>query len=189
MRKLRRRTTLKLDLAIEFAARAHQNQFRKSSHLPYITHPFAVAMALCRRGYGEKLIISALLHDTVEDGHFGDSVARIVEGCSELDKSLPWEVRKQETLDRLRTASLDIRIVACADKLHNIRSISKAYTEIGDDLWQRFKRGCKDQEWYYRGLVDSFYSHNDFLENHLIFQDFKEHVDKFFNHSDHHLGN
>jgi hypothetical protein len=46
----------------------------------------------------------------------------------------------------LKTASLDIRIVACADKLNNIRTIACDYNEIGDKVWERFNRGKKKQD-------------------------------------------
>ncbi|HAQ06826.1 MAG TPA: phosphohydrolase, partial [Bacillus bacterium] len=64
-----------------------------------------------------------ILHDTVEDTkitladidlEFGNEIAEIVKGCSEPDKSLSWEERKEHTIDYLKTASKDIRVVACA---------------------------------------------------------------------------
>jgi len=48
------------------------------------------------------------------------------------NKTLYWENRKKHTIELLKTASLDIRIVACADKLNNIRTIACDYNEIGD---------------------------------------------------------
>jgi (p)ppGpp synthase/HD superfamily hydrolase len=53
----------------------------------------------------------------------------------------------------LKHASLRIRLVACADKLHNIRSIKNDLERVGEDAWTRFNRGREIQQWYYTGLV------------------------------------
>ena len=152
-----------IEEAIEVAAKAHQGQVRKASDVPYISHPYMVGMMLAKAGCQDEVVAAGILHDTVEDTdltldyvreRFGDRVAFIVEGCSEPDKSATWEERKRHTLDYLRTAPWEIRLVSCADKLHNARTILAARREIGDEVWQRFKRGRKEQEWYYRGLVE-----------------------------------
>ncbi len=153
-----------IEEAIEVAAKAHAGQVRKASDVPYISHPFAVGLMLARAGCTDEIVAAGILHDTVEDTYitleylrekFGEKVAEIVEGCSEPDKSASWEERKQHTLEYLRAAPWEIRIVSCADKLHNARTILAAREEMGDKVWERFKRGRKEQEWYYRALVDS----------------------------------
>jgi (p)ppGpp synthase/HD superfamily hydrolase len=78
-----------------------------------------------------------------------------VKGCSEPDKGASWEERKQHTMEFLKEASLPIRQVACADKLHNIRSIKRDLAEHGEKAWERFNRGIESQRWYYTGLVGS----------------------------------
>jgi (p)ppGpp synthase/HD superfamily hydrolase len=128
-----------------------------------------------RNGCNDEVIAAGLLHDTVEDTdltleeierEFGRKVAEIVQGCSEPDKKLSWEERKEHTLAQLKTASLDIRLVACADKIHNIRSIRDDLLEYGESVWKKFNRGKKKQEWYYKGLVESlgFASRFELLE-------------------------
>src|SRR4030042_864514 len=150
-----------INQAIEVAARVHQKQFRKGTDIPYITHPYAVGMLLLHAGCSEEIIVAGLLHDTIEDTSltlediralFGERVAGIVKGCSEPDRSLSWEVRKLHTLEYLRTAPIEVRWVACADKLHNIRTIIEDFHKVGDLVWNKFHRGRKEQEWYYRGL-------------------------------------
>src|SRR5438309_5224597 len=120
-----------LDRAIEVAAKAHRNQVRKGTDIPYIAHPYAVGMMLAQAGCPDEVIAAGILHDTVEDTpltleeirqEFGDKVASIVEGCSEPDKSASWEVRKAHTLEYMRTAPWEVRVVACADKLYNLRT-------------------------------------------------------------------
>ncbi|MCY4401792.1 MAG: HD domain-containing protein [Candidatus Poribacteria bacterium] len=152
-----------IEEAIEVAAQAHNGQFRKGTSTPYITHPYAVGLLLMEVGCSETLIIAGILHDTVEDTEltldtirkdFGDTVADIVDGCSE-NKSLRWRERKTERIEALKTASTEICIVTCADKLHNLRTVISEYDNIGEAVWDRFHGGLEAQEWYYRSVLDS----------------------------------
>jgi (p)ppGpp synthase/HD superfamily hydrolase len=153
-----------IDKALQIASMAHEGQYRKNTKIPYIAHPVAVGMILQKSGYRDEMVAAGILHDTVEDTditmedierEFGNEVARIVEGCSEPDKSLSWEERKEHTIEFLRTASEEIRVVACADKLHNVRSIREDVEQLGEVVWSRFNRGKKQQEWYYKNVVKS----------------------------------
>lgn len=153
-----------VEKALVLAAQAHDGQYRKGTKIPYITHPVAVGIILMRAGYSDELIAAGILHDTVEDTEitlediereFGPKIAGIVAGCSEPDKSLSWEERKEHTIEYLKTAPSEIRVVACADKLHNIRSILSDYKQQGDEVWTRFKRGKEQQKWYYQNIIDS----------------------------------
>jgi (p)ppGpp synthase/HD superfamily hydrolase len=76
-----------------------------------------------------------------------NKVRSIVEGCSELDKSLSWEERKRHTIEYLESAPNEIRWVTCADKLHNARSMYEDYQAQGESLWSR--------EWYYTSIIES----------------------------------
>ena len=79
----------------------------------------------------------------------------IVKGASEPDKSLKWEERKSHTQDFLKGAPREVKFVALADKLNNIRAIASDYVEVGEKLWERFNRGKDAQKWYYQGLVQT----------------------------------
>ena len=153
-----------INTAIEIALEAHKNQFRKGTKIPYATHPLSVGIILAKAGFPDEVIAAGILHDTVEDTpvtlneireKFGEKVAEIVDGVSEPDKSLPWEERKQHTLEILKETSEAVRFVALADKLDNIRAIAGDYKDEGDDLWNRFKRGRESQKWYYRCLLNA----------------------------------
>ncbi len=174
--------------AIEFSANAHLGYYRKGSNVPYITHPFEVAKILAQAIYPDEndaLICAGLLHDTVEDTatsleeirrEFGQAVAILVASDSE-DKSKNWEERKQATIDFLRDeANLDMRLLACADKLANLRSIQADYEKIGDAIWEIFARGKKKQAWYYRGIVDSLAA----LSNYSMYQELKALTERVF---------
>ena len=77
-----------------------------------------------------EMIAAALLHDVIEDAgvtkeeleeKFGSRVAFLVESESE-DKSRSWMERKGTTVEHLKSATRDEKILALADKLSNIRS-------------------------------------------------------------------
>jgi (p)ppGpp synthase/HD superfamily hydrolase len=154
-----------LKRAIELAAKAHHNQFRKGTDIPYFAHPCNVGLILAQSGCPEEVVVAGILHDIIEDTpltiealceQFGNEVAVLVEACSEPDKSLSWKERKQHTIDFLAEASMEVKFVACADKLDNITSIALDYDELGESFWQRFNAGKAEQSWYYRGLLESF---------------------------------
>ena len=46
-------------------------------------------------------------------------------------------------------------MLACADKLANLRSVKADYERIGDDIWDIFVRGKEKQAWYYRGVLEA----------------------------------
>lgn len=126
----------KVALAFDMAAEAHKHQVRASGE-PYIFHPIAVAEILTELKLDTDTIITALLHDTVEDTNltkedieknFGASVAYLVEGVTKLAKIeyQPEHVKQAENFRKLLVAiSEDIRVllVKLADRLHNMRTI------------------------------------------------------------------
>lgn len=177
----------RVNKALEYSAKAHIAQKRKGTDIPYISHPYAIGMILSNAGCSEDVIIAGILHDTVEDtevtleditANFGDKVAAIVAGCSEPDKDLSWEERKQHTLDELKNASLEIHYVACADKLHNISTMIEEHKSIGDAVWQRFKRGKEQQSWYFHGLLNSLSEGG--LYGTPLYREFKRAVETIF---------
>ena len=148
--------------AITFAARKHAGQVRKGTDTPYIAHPMEVMqILLAEKSCSEDVIIAGILHDTLEDtdttpaeilDRFGEDVLKIVASESE-DKSKSWKERKQFTTDHLAGASMEAKLVCCADKLSNLRSMASDKETVGDKLWERFKAGKSDVEWYYRGIA------------------------------------
>jgi len=64
----------KLSPALALAIEAHQGQIRKSTQIPYISHPMAVASIALEFGASEDQAIAALLHDAIEDGGNKDSL-------------------------------------------------------------------------------------------------------------------
>ncbi|MBM5782556.1 MAG: bifunctional (p)ppGpp synthetase/guanosine-3',5'-bis(diphosphate) 3'-pyrophosphohydrolase [Pelagibacterales bacterium] len=116
---------------------AHGNQKRHSGD-PYFLHPLAVAEILIDLKLDQETIITALLHDVVEDTDvtleeiaetFGENVARLVDGVTKLGKieSISANERVAENFRKLTLAmSEDIRVlfVKLADRLHNMSTLS-----------------------------------------------------------------
>ena len=121
--------------AYELASEAHSAQRRKSGE-PYIIHPIAVAAILADElELGDNLVISAFLHDVVEDtsytiedirDRFGDDVAFLV-GTVTKQKKAKYEHSKQVDNYRqiLESVHFDIRalLIKLADRLHNMRTL------------------------------------------------------------------
>ena len=122
--------------AYEVGAHAHRGQARKSGE-PYITHPVAVAGILAELGLDAETIMSAILHDTLEDtelsradltAEFGDVVADLVDGVTKLDK-MRFSNRQEADAESFRKMLLamarDIRVILIklADRLHNMRTL------------------------------------------------------------------
>lgn len=152
-----------INKAIIFAAKAHEGQYRKSTNIPYITHPFAVGMLLQQEKCSEEVIAAGILHDTIEDTdvsyeelveHFGETIAQLVQAVSENDKSLPWEERKQRTINAISEASTAEIQIIIADKLHNLQSIRADLEIQGEDVWLRFNSGKQEQHWYYSSIFN-----------------------------------
>jgi len=175
--------------AIEVATKAHAGQFRKGTSLPYILHPLGVGRILIEYDFPEEVVIAGILHDTIEDTSvtlkdilkfFGRNVKRIVEGVSEPNRSDTWKIRKQHTIDYLKTASIDVLLVTCADKLDNIKAIKEDYNKIGDALWKRFNAKKDKQEWYYKSLARSFLGRSKERIGVSLFKEFSNEVKLVF---------
>ena len=122
--------------AFEVADRAHSGQKRKAG-TPYVTHCLAAATICAEMGLDEDSIVSALLHDCIEDTplthediarQFGPEVADIVEGVTKLTR-VQFTSREDEQMENLRKMLMamakDIRVILIkiADRLHNMRTM------------------------------------------------------------------
>ncbi len=122
--------------AYSYGTRMHDGQVRKSGE-PYFTHPVAVAAILTEQRLDDATIITALLHDTIEDTRstyteittlFGEEVAELVDGVTKLTnlQLSSTESQQSENFRKLFMAmSKDLRVilVKLGDRLHNMRTI------------------------------------------------------------------
>lgn len=152
--------------AIQASLEAHKDQLRKLDFDAYVAHPLEVAIILAQNGADEDVISAGILHDTVEDTsitledlkmRFGDRIAEIVAGCTEPPQNISWHDRKRWAIQRVtHEASYDERLVICADKLSNMRSIARNYRLHGDKVWQGFHAPYEWQKWYYIEMLSAF---------------------------------
>src|SRR6056297_917335 len=122
--------------AYAFGKQMHEGQTRHSGE-PYFTHPVAVAAILAQQQLDDATIITALLHDTIEDTRasynivaekFGSEIADLVDGVTKLTnlQLSSTETQQAENFRKLFMAmSKDMRVilVKLADRLHNMRTI------------------------------------------------------------------
>jgi (p)ppGpp synthase/HD superfamily hydrolase len=150
--------TPQIKKAIQFAARKHHGQMRQETELlPYITHPFSVAILVAEDGASDDVVTAALLHDTLEDTNttreeiveaFNERVAEFVEAVSE-PKGLAWKERKLAYLAKLENARDEAVLIAAADKIDNIESKLEAFAKEGPDLLKRWKQPTGEYLWYH----------------------------------------
>ncbi len=125
-----------LNRAYVFAMKAHGSQKRASGD-PYFSHPLEVAGLLTQYRLDADTIITALLHDTIEDtvatleqieDQFGSSVARLVDGVTKLTR-IEFQSDQAKQAENFRkfvlAMSADIRVllIKLADRLHNMRTL------------------------------------------------------------------
>lgn len=128
--------------AYSYGLKMHEGQMRKSGE-PYFTHPVAVAAILTEQRLDDATIVTALLHDTIEDTRstyadlvtqFGEEVAELVDGVTKLTnlQLSSTESQQAENFRKLFMAmSRDLRVilVKLADRLHNMRTIKSMSAE------------------------------------------------------------
>ncbi|MEA3033406.1 MAG: diphosphokinase / guanosine-3,5-bis(diphosphate) 3-diphosphatase [Sphingomonadales bacterium] len=125
-----------INRAYVFSMQKHGTQIRASGD-PYFSHPIEVAGILTDLHLDDETIVTAILHDTIEDTiatpeeiekHFGANVARLVDGVTKLSK-IEAQSENQRAAENLRKFLLamsgDIRVllVKLADRLHNMRTL------------------------------------------------------------------
>ena len=164
----------RINHAFAFAAKHHDQQVRKGTRLPYLTHPANVAVILTRYGCSDDTVVSGILHDVIEDcvregwtremleeriGHkFGSSVLDTVLTVTQrrVDDDgieMSHDDRKSDYVERLALASEDALWVCAADKLHNANSILSDLrrTAFPETVWGRFSAGREGTvQWYAR---------------------------------------
>ena len=167
----------RINHAFAFAAKHHDQQVRKGTRLPYLTHPANVAIILTRYGRSEETVVAGILHDVIEDGvregwtrtmleerigrKFGNSVLETVLQVSErrIDDDgveLLYDDRKDDYLSRLSLASEEALWVCAADKVHNANSILSDLrrTSFPETVWGRFSIGREGTVRWYKRVSD-----------------------------------
>ena len=139
--------------AIIYATVMHQGKTRKRGNIPFIMHPLEVAQILVTMTDDRETIAAGILHDVVEDTcgtldeirhRFGERVAFLVESETEIsfpgeDREKSWKRRKEQSLLALKKSKdVSVKMLWLADKLANIRSLARDYSESGESVWSHF---------------------------------------------------
>ena len=136
--------TEKIREALRFAEEAHEGQRRKSGE-PYVIHPILVAAITAAISGDETMVVTALLHDVVEDTphtieeireRFGEDVARLVEGLTKIVEIRESELVPSHSDEKLVTSALTFRkmllcsiedvrvlVIKLCDRLHNMLTL------------------------------------------------------------------
>lgn len=174
--------------AISFANEAHRDQKRKINLSPYIMHPIAVGMILQEMRAGEDCIVAGVLHDVLEDTpvtplqieeQFGSKILSLVISVSENKSIDDWFERKRLYIQAKENCSLETKLICASDKFHNLFTIKEDYLLLGDSIWSKFKRGKKDQEWFYRSVYNSLCKGID-TEKYFVFAKMNSLIETMF---------
>jgi (p)ppGpp synthase/HD superfamily hydrolase len=167
----------RINHALAFAAKHHDQQVRKGTRLPYLTHPANVAIILTRYGQNDDVVVAGILHDVIEDcvrqaythdmlvqrigDKFGtdvlDTVLAVTYRRTDDDGiELSHEERRDDYLERLANASEAAHWVCAADKLHNASTIVADLRRTIDPntVWSRFTGGREATIRWYRRVYD-----------------------------------
>lgn len=163
--------TSRINEAIKVASHLHRNQVRKDKNMtPYISHLVSVAMMLREVTDDEDIIISGLMHDSLEDvpnytydnlvADFGNRVADIVQHVTEPldankaeDEQLPWLVRKEKYLENLRNGGIESAMVSASDKIHNTETFIYDLFLEQDEFLARFHSSIRNKAWFHEQVL------------------------------------
>ena len=163
----------RINHAFAFAAKHHDQQVRKGTRLPYLTHPANVAVILTRYGQDEDTVVAGILHDVIEDcvrdGYtaemlderiaekFGAEVLQTLLQVTERRHDeegveLSTDDRKGEFLARLAGAGTPARWVCAADLTHTGSALltDLRRTSYPETVWSRFSAGREGTVRWYR---------------------------------------
>ncbi len=179
------RCSATLKKAVDYAAQAHKGQYRKGTEIPYMIHLLRTWYYVRQMTEDEEEWAAALLHDTLEDTtvtveelqrEFGENVAALVLGETEKKReeypaSQTWQLRKSETIQRLRQWQQDetktsVLHIAFGDKLANLFSLAFEYQIMKEQLWNKFNQQDKEKHGWYYGEMGKIFQ--------ACFQDGKE---------------
>lgn len=151
--------TQKIRKALEIAERQHRGQYRKNGVTPYLLHPVSVAWRVSSYTENEDTVVTALLHDVIEDTagfgikeietEFGKKVAENIiylsknvglspkEGC--------WLDNKKQYIERLGNVDKEVLLIKIIDRVDNANTLVAELKNNGDEFWNKFN-GKKNEK-------------------------------------------
>ena len=160
-----------LERAILKATILYQGKKRAFQGVPFILHPIEVAEILSTMTKDQEVLTAGILHDIVTEAgiplqeierQFGKRVALLVQSKTEgstpyEERGADWKEHKREQLLLLKNSEdIGIKMLWLADKLANIRSLARIYTEKGDAIWPELHQTDPElHRWYYKSVAES----------------------------------
>ena len=167
----------RINHALAFAAKHHDQQVRKGTRSPYLTRPANVAVILSRYAQDDYTVVAGILHDVVEDcvreayphnmleqrigEKFGrevlDTALAVTQRRVDDDGiELSTDDRRDDYLERLALANESARWVCAADELHNANTILADLRRTIDpnSVWSRFTGGKDATIRWHRRVYD-----------------------------------
>jgi (p)ppGpp synthase/HD superfamily hydrolase len=171
----------RINHALAFAAKHHDQQVRKGTRLPYLTHPANVAIILTRYQRDDQTVLAGILLDVIEDcvreaytremleqrvaDKFGTEVLDTVLAVTQrlLDDDgveLSYDERRADYLERLAAATDAARWVCAADALHHSATLLSDLrrTIDPDTVWGRFTSSREDTARWYRRIFERLHA-------------------------------
>ena len=155
----------RLELALTTAFEAHGLRRRITGVGFEASHVTAVALIAFDFGFNEDTVVSALLHDTLEDtdlapdvieSRFGKHVLLMVQDVTEPPKPAPWRERKTVYINQFRTTPRHGSLaIASADKIHNLSKMVSGIEAHGPTFLKAFTTGLEEILWYQQSVHES----------------------------------
>jgi len=164
--------TFKVEQAIQAASVLHQDHMRKGAvPIPYVTHLMSVTLILRDYTNDEDTLVSALLHDTLEDTDytreemtvdFGENVTKIVSALSEPKQTgqdtQGWIENKLRYAKQIKSGPEQAVLIAAADKAHNFRSTVEQYHDDHNAFMQDFGKNLEERLEAYQAIANTINS-------------------------------
>ncbi len=159
----------RMDKAFALARELHRDQKRKNIPTPFIAHPMTVAALVIENSDDEDLVITALLHDVVEDAgglptlervrqQFGDTIADNIMWLSDSAETPRPPKRERNTMyiQKMLEAPENIVLISCCDKISNLRSMAADYLILGDEIWKAYSLSPDETIANYQNLLQIY---------------------------------
>lgn len=152
----------KIEEAIHFMVKANKGQKRKNENIDKSFHSMTIYSILREFTDTEDVLVSALLHDVINDTEygyedieerFGTLVADMVADLSEDMAITKWLDRKKNYIRRMKSVN-DINVIniMLADKLHNLLSNYDNFLKNGDKIWKNLGGSVEENRYIYREI-------------------------------------
>lgn len=152
----------KIEEAIHFMVKANKGQKRKNENIDKSFHSMTIYSMLREFTDDEDILISALLHDVINDTEygyedieekFGTLVADMVSDLSEDMAITKWLDRKKDYIKRMKSVNnINIINIMLADKLHNLLSNYDNFTKNGNKIWKNTGGSAEENRYIYREI-------------------------------------